>query len=431
MKMTWKQWGNLVLSGMLAVGIVSSLGNMTVMADEAEGKVLEVEVGYSGEALDNFRLIMDDFTEQTGIAVELVTPGSDYETVMKTRMASGDMPDVFTTHGWSIARYKEYLLELNDQPWFENVSDSIKGVISDEDGKIYVLCVSQAINGIEYNRDVLEKAGIDPISIHTMEDFEDACAKVREIGIDPIFLGGKDYWTSASLMENFAPAFYTAEGCAYPMGEQLKDGSFNWETDGMYYFESLKNMVNNGYFNENFVTADEVQGFEALANGNCAFLVGGVALDRIRSYNEEANIGVMPAPATTENGKSEYLVGEGSAFGIWKDSEYIEEAKQMLEYLAQSEVAERVLVVDEQLPSLNNIDMVDNQTYEAFTQSEEAFAGTICYDNLFDREYLPSGMWSVMSDCVMEVLMDPSDEGVQSAVENMQENYVEKLEAAE
>lgn len=321
-----------------------------------DNAVLELEVGYTDEALEKFRGIIDDFTEETGIEVEMITPGSDYETVMKTRMASGDMPDVFVTHGWSIGRYKEYLLELNDQPWYENVSDSIKGVIEDEEGKIYVLCVSQGINGMEYNADVLEKAGVDPLSIRTMEDFKEACEKVRAIGVTPIFLGGKDYWTSATLMGNIAPSYYTAEGCAYPMGDKLKDGSFNWETDGLAYFNDLKDMINAGCFNENFSTADEVQGFEALANGECAFLIGGLALERISSYNSEANIEVMPLPSTTEEGKSQYLIGEGSAFGIWKDSEYIDEAKQLLEYLAEPETAKRILEVDEQIPALDNVD---------------------------------------------------------------------------
>ena len=73
-------------------------------SDQASGEqTLEVEVIYTGEPLEQFRRIMDDFTLQTGIGIELVTPGSDYEAVMKTRMASGEMPDVFVTHGWSRA----------------------------------------------------------------------------------------------------------------------------------------------------------------------------------------------------------------------------------------------------------------------------------------------------------------------------------------
>lgn len=422
-----RQWGSMVLVGILAAGMLTG-----AQASAAEGeKKLEVEVGYTAEALDSFRLLMDGFTEETGISVDLVTPGTDYETVMKTRMASADMPDVFITHGWSINRYKEYLLELNDQAWVEEVAESIRSVISDKDGKIYVLCVTQGVGGMEYNQDVLAKVGVDPASIRTMDDFQEACAKIKEAGINPVFIGGKDYWTSANFMNLLAAAYYTADGCVCPSGEALKDGSFDWEADGMHYFNAVKDMINNGYFNENFITADEVTGIESLANGETAFLVGGIAVERAKSYNESANIGVMPVPATAEEGKSLYQVGEGSAFGIWKDSEYIEEAKQLLEYLARAEVAEQILAADANLPALNNINTAENLTYEAFTKSEKEFEGDICYQNLFDREFLPNGMWSVLSDSMIEVFMNPTEEGVQAAVEGMQENYVEKLEAAE
>ncbi len=392
---------------------------------------LEVEVGYTGDALDSFRAILEDFTAQTGVKIDLITPGSDYETVMKTRMASGDMPDVFVTHGWSVARYKEYLLPLNDQAWVENIDESVKNVISDEEGNIYVLCVSQGINGIEYNKGVLDAAGVEVAEITTMEKFLEACDKIKESGVTPMYLGGKDSWTSASLMDNFAPAYFTAEGCAYPSGEQLKDGSFDWTTTGAAYFNELKDMINKGYFNENFVTADEIQGFEALATGNCAFLVGGLSIDRVKAYNEGVEIGVMPVPSTAEGGKMLYMVGEGSAFGIWKDSEYIDAAKQLLNYLADAEVAAKIVELDANIPALTNIDTAGNVTYTTFSASQEMFANNICYDNLFDREYLPSGMWSVMTDSVMEVFMDPTDNGVSTATNDMQTNYKEMMDAAE
>lgn len=394
-----------------------------------EAAVLELEVGYTGDTLEQFRTVVDGFSKETGIQIELVTPGADYETVMKTRMASGDMPDIFLTHGWSIARYKEYLEELGDEPWTEYLSDSVREVITDEEGKLYVLCVTQGINGIEYNREVLEQAGVEAADIRTMDDFMEACGKIKAAGITPVFMGGKDDWMSANLMGNFAPAYFTAEGCAYPGKEAMKDGSFQWETDGKAFFNQIRDMVNNGYFNEDFVTADEVQGFEALANGKCAFLVGGIAVDKITAYNGDAQIGTMPVPSTSESGKSQYMVGEGSAFGIWKDSEYMDEAKQFLEYLARPEIAEKIVAADGQIPALTNIDTAGSLTYQIFTESESEFDGDICYDNIFDREYLPNGMWSVMTDSVMEVLMDPTDEGVANAAENMQENYVEKLEA--
>ena len=58
---------------------------------------------------------------------------------MKTRMASQDLPDVFETHGWSVARYSEYLMPLNEESWASRIDEAILPVISDKNDNIYVL----------------------------------------------------------------------------------------------------------------------------------------------------------------------------------------------------------------------------------------------------------------------------------------------------
>ena len=63
-----------------------------------------------------FQEIINDFTAETGIQVDLITPGSEGEAQLKTMMASNSLPDVWMTHGWSLLRYSEYLKVVNDQP---------------------------------------------------------------------------------------------------------------------------------------------------------------------------------------------------------------------------------------------------------------------------------------------------------------------------
>ena len=105
--------------------------------------------------------------------------GDDYENTIKTRMASNSLPDIFETHGWSILRYKEYLLDLRDEPWVSDYDNSALGVIQDEDGSIYVLMVSELVNGTLVNLEVCEAAGVDPYEIKTWQQFTEACAKIK------------------------------------------------------------------------------------------------------------------------------------------------------------------------------------------------------------------------------------------------------------
>lgn len=62
---------------------------------------------------------------ETGVQVDLITPGSEGEAQLKTMMASNSLPDVWMTHGWSLLRYSEYLKVVNDQPWFDTIDQGL------------------------------------------------------------------------------------------------------------------------------------------------------------------------------------------------------------------------------------------------------------------------------------------------------------------
>ena len=68
-------------------------------------------VGTKAEALQR---ACKDFEAETGYTVDFQAPGSSYEELMKTKMSANELPDVFTTHGWSVARYSDYLMPVND-----------------------------------------------------------------------------------------------------------------------------------------------------------------------------------------------------------------------------------------------------------------------------------------------------------------------------
>ena len=134
-------------------------------------------VGAQADALGE---VLNNFTTDTGIKVEYSAPGSEYENLMKTKMAANELPDLFTTHGWSVKRYSDYLAPVNDQPFFSKITDQMKPVISDADGNVYVLPIDADIAGIVYNVDVLKKANVDVDSLRTWDDFTAALEQIKQ-----------------------------------------------------------------------------------------------------------------------------------------------------------------------------------------------------------------------------------------------------------
>ena len=420
-----------VVSVLLGASMAASVfGGVSVNA-ESEATI---EIAYnltSEDYLPVFEQIMKDFTAETGINVSIYSGGDNYEAAMKTRMASGDLPDMWTTHGWSLIRYSEYMMDLSDQDWVANIDSGLKDVITNDDGELFILPITQAVVSIMYNKDVLEAAGVDATQIRTWEDFNEACAAVKEkTEATPIEFCLGDAFDSYSL-ELIWPTLLTNSDLEDKYSESLQDGSFDWETDGKEAMQMLADWYNAGYFNEDYVSCKKDDVCKALANSEGAFTLFSTELfPSILAYNENANIGILPAPAKTDESASYFGTGEGifSCFGIWKDTEYHDECKQLLEYLSRPEVAIKIVQIDGGIPALTNIELSEDDkaaaTTNAFKEAQTQFDGDLIYDNFFDREYLPSGMWSVMADAVSTLLADGDPEGaMDDAIAVVADNY--------
>lgn len=395
------------------------------------GKGLEVAYNLTTEDFSVFEKIISDFTAETGIDVTIYNGGDDYESAMKTRMSSGDLPDMWVTHGWSLIRYSEYMMDLSDQDWVQNIDAGLKDVITNDDGELFILPITQAVAAIMYNKDVLTAAGIDPTQIRTWDDFNNACKAIKEnTEAAPIEMCLGDGFDSYSL-EAIWPTLYSNSDLSDNAAEALKDGSFDWEKDGTEGFKMISDWFEAGYLNEDYVSGKKDDICKALANQEGAFaLYSTEMIPSVLAYNAEANIGVLPVPGKDDNAASYFGTGEGnfSCFGVWKDTEYEEECKQLLEYLSKPEIAVQIVKIDGGIPALTNIELDETDqaayTTNAFKEAQTQFDGDLIYDNFFDREYLPSGMWSVMADSVSTLLADGDPEGsMEETVTMIADNY--------
>lgn len=412
-------------------------GNTTANSEDGDsgegtgdGAVLEIEVDWTDDMLASFEEICAKYTEETGVEFEIVSVGGgDYETQMKIRMASNDMPDLWVTHGWSVLRYKEYLEDLTNESWAGDINDAAKGVISDEDGHFYVLPVSISLSNMCFNKDVLEECGVDWTSLTTWDKFEEACGKIRDAGKTAVLMGAKESGNAGGLINSIGLGYFAPEDG--PDHEQL-DKFLDGTVDIAEAFDPLYDKIiywrDQNFFNTDFMTMDTVGMQQALGAAEGAFCLRtstyvGAAL----SYYPDANLGLMPYPAAEEGGKMTCAVGEGTCLGVWKDSEYKQEAKDFLTWLAQPENAKMVLEFDGCTAGLNSTEdtSVVGQLYQEFV---DAFGEeNIYFDNMFDRKYLPNGMWNVLSEGTAQLLDGGSKEDVAAY---MQENFVSLYEEA-
>ena len=221
-----------VMAAILAAGMVFSLaacGSGGGENGDDSGNSGDVTITFStnvvGAKAEALEAACRDFEEETGYTVDFQAPGESYEELMKTKMSANELPDVFTTHGWSVARYSDYLMPVNDLDWASDINDQIKPVITDSEGNMYVLPIDMDIAGIICNMTVLEEAGVNPDDIKTWDDFAAACDKIKAAGKTPIHMGGKDSWTIGQYFDWAAPSYYITDE-ANSHADELKNGTF-------------------------------------------------------------------------------------------------------------------------------------------------------------------------------------------------------------
>src|SRR5688572_3490824 len=111
-------------------GAAQAQQTITYMVDNAPNTVAIAE-----------RMIADFEAANPDINVELETRpgGAEGDNLIKTRLATGEMTDVFLYNSGSLFQAinpVQNLVDLTNEPWQENVIDSFKTVVTAPDGTI-------------------------------------------------------------------------------------------------------------------------------------------------------------------------------------------------------------------------------------------------------------------------------------------------------
>ena len=176
----------IALTGAVAMlGSVAACGSDTASGKPAQDKdVTEITVWAWEPTLTQ---VAKDFTKKTGIKVDLKNVGTntkEYTQLDNAIEAGSGAPDVAQVEYYAIPQYaiKGNLLDITDKtsgysdfytpgPWA-----SVQFA-----GKVYGLPMDSGPMAWFYNKDVFDKAGVDPTQVHTWDDFYEAAKKIRAV----------------------------------------------------------------------------------------------------------------------------------------------------------------------------------------------------------------------------------------------------------
>lgn len=332
----------LSLTAVLALSACSSgSGSSDVSVDSI--KVLSRWASGSVEAAFQQQII-DKFTEDTGIDVEVVDGLETIDDQFETAIAAGQEPDVVIvnlfdkTLGWleagAIKPADQY---LKDWGLADKIDDSAliqwrQG--QEPGGKLQGIPYSGFSWPVWYNTKLLNDAGVTTIP-KTTDELVAAAGKLRDKGIAPMIVGGND-WSGQKLFYQITQSYLTADATKKIMSDAGYCSSPEM-MKGISLFTELRDagvFVDNvqGYTADNMNNTYFAQKAAMMPAGSWAF---NGAVEAGTGVVENTTLGGFPVPAGgTANAPTSYQGYTGVGFMISNkgaEGERIEAVRKFVE----------------------------------------------------------------------------------------------------
>jgi raffinose/stachyose/melibiose transport system substrate-binding protein len=271
--------------------------------------------------------------------VETRPGGGDGDNIVKTRLATGEMTDVFFYNSGSLLQAlnpAETLVDISDEPAVDNLVDAFLPTVSQGDAVFGVPVGTGVGGGILYNRAMYEEHGLSvPL---TWEEFAANNATLLEAGITPVGATFGETWTSQLfILADF-----------HNVVQEVPDFAERYNTNEAHYadtpaalrgFERLQEGYESGWWNEDYGSAMFVDGVRMLAEGEIAhYPMLTFALSEINALDPEAaqNIGFFAQPGESAETNGMTLWMPGAAY-IANTTEHEDVARAFLNFIGSVE----------------------------------------------------------------------------------------------
>lgn len=223
---------------------------------------------------------------------------------LKTQAASGEVSDITMVNpGAQLQPFAngKVLLPLNDI-----LDQEMKGLFQEGvldyysfDGSVYALPYSMDIAGIFYNKELFERAGVEPPT--TFEEIIASVPKFKEAGIPAMILGGKDQWPLSFMFTN---VLQRVNGGAKFLDEVVA-GNKNFNDP--VFIEALQktqDLIKAGAYQEGAATYDNNTSSQHFRDGKAAmYFMGSWEISSIdASEAVKGKIGFLPFPTVGVKG---------------------------------------------------------------------------------------------------------------------------------
>ncbi|MBR6889750.1 MAG: carbohydrate ABC transporter substrate-binding protein [Clostridia bacterium] len=321
-----------VLALMLALCAAAVAEDVTItyMASQDWVQDAEMELG-------------EKFTEQTGIKVDYqIIPSDQYTNLLMSKLNSGECADLFGSQAGQFdivtqLNVEKNAVDLSGEAWAATV-DPLAAAETSVNGKLYGQPAQDvsAVWAVAYNKKVFEKLNLAVPTNY--EEFKAVCEAIKADGMVPVYEAVSDGWHHQLWFCELGVAIEHAEpGTA----EKLNNNEMGFadSATAKQLVDQIKEMVDLGYWGDNYMANAYADAARAIAEGECAMTVAnqGFPTEINAAYPEfpAEDIGFFVMPLCDNQVLNMNPVGP-TRF-IYSGSDKIDAAKQYLAFLAEPE----------------------------------------------------------------------------------------------
>lgn len=313
-------------------------------APSGEKKTVKV-FQYKVEIADQLLALADEYMTlhpEIDLQVESVT-STDYNTLLKTKFASGEAPDIFNNQGYTeFELWKDRIEDLSDQPWVKDMAAITTEGVSDENGHIYGLPLYLEGYNFCYNVKLFEKAGITKLP-ETLDELDAVCQQLEDAGI-PAIINSLGSWYNMGVFGANVAVAHQPDVNAFIAG--LNAGTEKFEDNEIFdqWVDLVDVMVKHTYMDP--LTTSFSDQMSRMANEEAAItLCNNGAWLSFMDINPDVEVGYFNVPINNDAAYNDVLfAGVSTYWVVNKESASKEEAKAFLDWLVTSERGQYYLV---------------------------------------------------------------------------------------
>ena len=395
----------MVLS-LTACGSASAESAAAPAADAGESSAQEADSGSAAAAStsggttitsqdwieDAEQTLGQQFEDETGIHVDYqILPADQYQDVLLTRLNNGEGPDIFMAQsGFALKttyKVQDNAVDLSGESWASSY-DVFSAEQTSVDGVNYGMTYYDTTTDyyMIYNKKLFEAAGVSAVPT-TFADFEDACQKLLDSGVTPIYEPVADGWHQTMLWAENGQVFDKLEpGIIDKLNNN--ETTFAENANMKKALDQLNDLAQKGYFGDDYMSDEFANAESFLASGEFAmsFLKPGaiktiVENDRNAGYTED-DFGMFLLPLLDNQYLNVHPTGPTKF--IYSGSANIDAAKKYLEYITTKDSIQYVIDTASDVENMP-FDVGQTPEYSATTKAfldsyDDAHSGMVLQD---------------------------------------------------